>query len=380
MRVGLIVYGLDRHITGIGRYTLELTRALTGLADAPELFLLTAGGTGPLTGRDGLKSTTLVGCHLLPGLITFGSTLIPWYVRRLGLDLVHDPTGITPFFFGTEGARATVTIHDVFPWSCPGTSSLLDTLIYRYWLPQVLPRRADTIITASTQSRRDIRRYLGISSHKVKVIPYGVAARFHPLPTDQVEAHLTARFGSIAPYILYVGALTMRKNVERALQAFAIIEDRFPSVRFVLAGPRTWKQTPVEDLVQVLGIGEKVLLTGPLTDIDLPALYSGADLFVFPSLCEGFGLPPLEAMACGTPVVCSDATSLPEVVGDAALTVDPYNVEALAEAMCRVLGERDLASVLRARGLERAQQFTWRRTARETLDAYRQVLDEGRGG
>ena len=168
--------------------------------------------------------------------------------------------------------------------------------------------------------------------------------------------------------------------MERALQAFAIIEDRFPSVRFVLAGPRTWKQTPVEDLVQVLGIGEKVLLTGPLTDIDLPALYSGADLFVFPSLCEGFGLPPLEAMACGTPVVCSDATSLPEVVGDAALTVDPYNVEALAEAMCRVLGERDLASALRARGLERAQQFTWRRTARETLGVYRQVLDEGRGG
>jgi glycosyltransferase involved in cell wall biosynthesis len=135
----------------------------------------------------------------------------------------------------------------------------------------------------------------------------------------------------------------------------------------------------VEDLVQALGIGDKILLTGPLADGDLAALYSGAKLFLFPSLCEGFGLPPLEAMACGTPVVCSNATSLPEVVGDAALTVDPHDVEALAEAIGRVLSEPKLAAELRTRSLERAQQFTWQRTARETMGVYNQVLGEARG-
>jgi glycosyltransferase involved in cell wall biosynthesis len=374
----LIVYGLDRHITGIGRYTLELARALSEMASAPVLTLLTAGGAGLLADMDA-KFALLPGCRLLPGLITLGGVLIPRYVRRHGLDLVHDPTGITPFYLGTGAARAVVTVHDVFPWSCPGTSSLLDTLIYRHWLPRVLPRRADTIITVSEHSRGDIQRYLGIPSQQLNVIPYGVAARFHPLPAAQVDAHLKARFGLAGPYILYVGALTRRKNVERALQAFATIQDQFPAMRFALAGPRTWKQTPVEDLVQALGIGDKILLTGPLADGDLAALYSGAKLFLFPSLCEGFGLPPLEAMACGTPVVCSNATSLPEVVGDAALTVDPHDVEALAEAIGRVLSEPKLAAELRTRSLERAQQFTWQRTARETMGVYNQVLGEARG-
>jgi len=125
--------------------------------------------------------------------------------------------------------------------------------------------------------------------------------------------------------------------------------------------------------VSELGLGDRVHFAGYVHDADLPALYGGADLFVFPSLYEGFGLPPLEAMACGTPVVCSNAASLPEVVGDAAVTVDPYDVDALAEAMQRVLADRDLREDLRARGLARARQFTWERTARETLAVYREV-------
>jgi glycosyltransferase involved in cell wall biosynthesis len=371
MRVGLLVYALDRPLTGIGRYTLELTRALRVLKKELEVVLLTAGNPGPLANED-FQRVSLTGCRLLPGLATLGNVFVPLLARRLNLDIIHDPTGITPFLFGAADARTVVTVHDVFPWSCPGTSTLLDTLIYRHWLPHLLPR-VRAVITVSQHSLRDIQHYLGLLPQRLHVIPYGISARFHPLPPDVVEVHLRKRLGLSKPYILYVGALTIRKNVESALQAFALLENRFSHLCFVLAGPRTWKKTAVEDTIQRLGITDRVILPGPLTDTDLPALYSGADLFVFPSLYEGFGLPPLEAMACGIPVVCSNAASLPEVVGDAAVTVDPYDVEGLAEAMHRVLTDADLREELREKGLERAKQFTWERTARETVAVYREV-------
>jgi glycosyltransferase involved in cell wall biosynthesis len=236
----------------------------------------------------------------------------------------------------------------------------------------------DAVITASNHSRREIERYLGVSPARLSIIPDGVARRFHPLPLEKAKNHVASRFGLRTAYLLYVGALTRRKNLERALEAFSLITKQMPAVRFVLAGSRTWQGTPVEAIAVRLGIEDRVVQTGPLADADLPPLYRGAVLFVFPSLYEGFGLPPLEAMACGTPVVCSNAASLPEVVGDAALMVDPTDVGGMAEAMRRVLADAELADDLRQRGLARAAQFTWERTARETVAVYERVVAEGR--
>jgi glycosyltransferase involved in cell wall biosynthesis len=370
LRAGLIAYGLDRPITGIGRYTVELARALAALEGGPELTLLAAAGAGPLDGAPGPARAGLPGCRLLPGLLTLGNAFIPAQARRLGLDVVHDPTGVTPFLFGAGGAAMVVTVHDVFPWSAPGFSSRLDTLIYRRWLPSVLTGGDQIVITVSRQSRQDIERYLHIPSRRISVIPYGVAPTFGPLPADAVRSHLEQRFSLRNPYVLYVGALTQRKNVERALQAFGQTAADLPELSFVLAGPRSWKGSAIEATVQSCGIAERVTLTGPLTDADLPALYNGARAFVFPSLYEGFGLPVLEAMACGTPVVTSNTSSLPEVAGDAALLVDPCDVDAIAAALRRVLTDPGLAEELRARGPARAAEFTWERTARETLAVY----------
>jgi glycosyltransferase involved in cell wall biosynthesis len=374
MRLGLITYGLDRPLTGIGRYTVELARALVRTDPRLDLTLLTAGksGAGPLANEKSIRRALLPGCRLLPALVMLGNGIIPLTAHRLGLDVVHDPTSVTPFLFGADGARTIVTVHDVFAWSCPGTSTLLDTLIYRYWLPRLLPR-VGAVITVSECSRRDIQHYLGLPSHLLHVIPYGVATRFHPLPSEKIRMHLQKRFGLSTPYILYVGALTIRKNIERALQAFALINQQFPQLCFVLAGPHIWKKTPVEPVIQRLGIADKILLTGPLTDADLPALYNGATLFVFPSLYEGFGMPPLEAMACGTPVITSNTSALPEVVGDATIMVDPYDVEKLAEEMRRVLADPALQGEMREKGLARARRFTWERTTKETVAVYREI-------
>jgi len=375
MNLGLLAYGLDRSLTGIGRYSIEMARALARTEAKLDLTLMTAGKCTASTGMRGFNKVPLRGCRLLPALITYGNLLIPRTGQRLKLDVVHDPTGVSPFLFGAGGAKIVVTVHDVFAWSCPGNSSVLDVLIYHYWLPHILTK-VDAIITVSEQSRKDIQRYLSVPSDRILLIPNGVARRFHLLPPDLVKEHLKKRFGLSKPYVLFVGTITVRKNIERALEAFAVLRERFPELLFVLAGPRTWKQTPIERILKRHNLHNRVHLTGPVADIDLTALYNGAELFVFPSLYEGFGFPPLEAMACGTPVIASSISAIPEVTRDAALQVDPYNVEELAGAIQRVLDNPELAQDLRERGLDRAAEFTWEKTARQTIAVYEKVLGE----
>ncbi len=372
MRVALLIYGLDRPLTGIGRYTLDLARALVALRDRPEVVLLTAGASGSLPKEKGFRYVPLSGCGLLTGLVTFGNVLIPVLSQRLALDLVHDPTGVTPFLFGGGRARTVVTVHDVFAWSCPGTSTLLDTLIYRHWLPRVLPR-VDTVITDSQASKADIVRFLGIPAARVRVIYVGVSAAFRPASQSEI-AVVRSSYGLSDRYILFVGSVEKRKNLRGLLRAYACLRRMEETCPLVVAGVRRRKYTAIMETLWELDLEKHVIFTGYVPDADLPALYSGADLFVFPSLYEGFGLPPLEAMACGTPVVCSNAASLPEVVGDAAITVDPYDVEGLAEAMRRVLTDANLRQELREKGLQRAKQFTWERAARETIAVYQKVL------
>jgi glycosyltransferase involved in cell wall biosynthesis len=193
-------------------------------------------------------------------------------------------------------------------------------------------------------------------------------------------APILREYGVEPPYILYVGALESRKNLPRLLEAYARLRAWSPQWRLVIVGARKWKFSPIFDTVQRLALEGHVTFTGYVADEHLPALFTGADLFAFPSLYEGFGLPVLEAMACGAPVVTSNTSSLPEVAGDAALLVDPYDVEQIAQAMWLVLSQPALAAQLRAKGLARAAQFTWERTARETIAVYERVLAGEDGG
>jgi glycosyltransferase involved in cell wall biosynthesis len=185
------------------------------------------------------------------------------------------------------------------------------------------------------------------------------------------------RYQLSQPYILYVGSIEPRKNLLRLLQAYARLRKDLPGWKLVLVGARNaWKSTPISEEMRKLNLAPWVQLTGYIPEEDLPALYNGAGLFAFPSLYEGFGLPVLEAMACGTPVITSNVSSLPEVAGDAALLVDPYNVEEIAAAMVNVLSDQELSEDLHRRGLERSKEFSWERTAQQTLEVYKKVLRE----
>lgn len=363
MRVGLIHYGLDRQTTGIGRYTLELANALAD--QGVSIHRLWAGTCPPEMAGESLR-----GSYRLPGLLTLGQGQIARLAQRLQLDIIHDPTGATPLLL-TRAARV-VTIHDAIPYVYPQTSTRLDWLIYRFWLPLAL-RHVNAVITDSEQSRRDIMSHLSTPSNDTVVVSAAADRRFRPIEPAATAAVLQ-EYGIDSPYILYVGALESRKNLPRLLEAFGQLREWSTNWKLVIVGARKWKFSPIFDTVQRLALASHVHFTGYVADEHLPALYSGADLFTFPSLYEGFGLPVLEAMACGTPVVTSNSSSLPEVAGDAALLVDPTDVAAIAQAMRRILEDEALAADLRQRGLARAAEFSWERTARETIAVYERVL------
>jgi glycosyltransferase involved in cell wall biosynthesis len=291
--------------------------------------------------------------------------------RRHRLALVHDPTGVVPLAF--THARCVATIHDVIPYVYPHTSTTLDWLIYRFWLPFAV-RCLDMIITDSQQSKTDIVRHLLVKPEKVVVVPLAANPHYCLCQEETVQI-VIARHKITTPYILYVGALEARKNLPRLLEAYAQLLQWSANWKLVVVGARKWKYSPIFETVMRLGLENHMHFMGFVPEDDLPALYNGADLFAFPSLYEGFGLPVLEAMACGTPVITSNVSSLPEVAGNAALLVDPYNVDELADAMRRILSAPALVADLRARGLERARQFSWERTAQETLAVYKHILE-----
>jgi glycosyltransferase involved in cell wall biosynthesis len=213
----------------------------------------------------------------------------------------------------------------------------------------------------------------GLSPGKVDVVHNGVGSRFRPLPAAQVAAFRVEQ-GLPESFILFLGTLEPRKNVTRLLEAYARLPESKPPL--MLAGGKGWLYEDLLARREALGLTDQVHFVGYVPAEDLPLWYNAAELFAYPSLYEGFGLPPLEAMACGTPVISSASSSLPEVVGSAGLLVDPTDVEALATAMHRVISDKDLQAEMRNAGLEQARLFSWRQTALQTAGSYRRALQQ----
>jgi glycosyltransferase involved in cell wall biosynthesis len=369
MRVGYLTYGLDRNPTGIGRYAIELARALGAVPNGPEIVLLTTEREDHHDLWTQFERHALPACHLLPALMTIGNVALSAAAQRYGLDLIHDPNGVAPFFGPRMGTKRIVTLYDALVFVYPETHNYLDTWRYRRMLPHAI-KRTDMVITGSANSRHDLRRFLAVPDEKIRICTTAASAHFAPVPDTEERRGILARYGIAYPYFLYVGNVTARKNIARLLAAYAQVHERHPEIRLVIGGKRQWKTDEIDATYRRLMLEEHVHFTGYISDADLPALYSGARAFLFPSLYEGFGIPPLEAMACGTPVITSNTSSLPEAVGDAALTVDPYRIAELVAAMERVLNDGNVAADLRRRGIARAALFTWERAARETFAVY----------
>jgi glycosyltransferase involved in cell wall biosynthesis len=237
-------------------------------------------------------------------------------------------------------------------------------------------KRAAQIITLSDYSKSDIMQTYGIASERITVTPAAAPPSFAPVTDEKELALVRDLYGIEGDYILSVGSIQPRKNLSRLISAYSRLRrnrsgDKLPQL--VLVGKCAWLFDEILQTIEALKIGRSVILTGYVPEAHLPALYSGAVCFVYPSYFEGFGLPPLEAMKCGTPVIVGNKTSLPEVVGDAAFLVDPFNVDEIAHAMEQVLKDSSLRSQLRAKGLERSKLFDWQDTARKTVAVYKKA-------
>lgn len=294
----------------------------------------------------------------------------PLALRREGVALVHGLAYALPV---VRAARGVVTVHDLTVLLYPDAFNRTNQL-YVSTITRESVRRADAVIADSANTRSDIVRLLGVAPEKVVAIPLGIDDQYRPASPALVEA-LRQRHGLPARFILYLGTLEPRKNIETLIRAYAELRRQDPAAPLlVIAGGAGWRYQRVLEVVESLGLQGAVIFPGFVPQAELPTWYSAAEVFVYPSLYEGFGLPPLEAMACGAPIITSTASSLPEVVGDAGILVEPSDVTALAEAMRRVLADADLRADLRARGLARAAGFTWQRTAQATAAVYDRVL------
>jgi glycosyltransferase involved in cell wall biosynthesis len=310
----------------------------------------------------------------------------PWRMSVLLAELAHVPMDpwlpACDLFHATEHllpplrrAGSVFTIHDLIFLHFPEYHLPLN----RWYLSLMLPRflqRADALIAVSENTKRDVVKLMQIPPDKITVIYEGVNPAYRPLDNGTARDRVCEKYHLPAEYILYFATLEPRKNLLALLDAYHALHAREQTMpALVVAGRKGWLYQPVFERVRELGLEDRVHFTGWVDEQDAPMIMNAALVFVYPSLYEGFGLPPLEAMACGTPVICSNASALPEVVGDGGLLFEPRDVGALANAIARVLADADLRTQLRARGIEQARKFTWERAARETLAVY-QTLEK----
>ena len=295
--------------------------------------------------------------------------MLPWVAGRLDLDLYHSPDFIPPLRYT---GKSVITIHD------------LAFLIYPHFLTKDAARyygqidravrRADHIIAVSHSTKNDLVRMLGVPEDRITVIYEAADPRMRPMQRDEALQRVQALYGVPDEFILFVSTIEPRKNVGGLLRAYRRLRDDYRlTPALVLAGSPGWLSDDVHSLVTELGLKEHTYFLGRVETDDLPYLYNAARCLVHPAFYEGFGLTPLEAMACGTPTIVSNVSSLPEVVADAALLIDPKQDEEITVALWRILTDKDLVESLRMKGQQRAAGFSWRRAAEQTMAVYREV-------
>lgn len=360
------------HFPGIGRYVTNLALSLnTSLAPGERLTLL--GDLASMETPD--DSLSAVEFHSVP-VSPFGASQqwrVPNLLRRLpssGPALYHSPYFLFPY---RTGMPTVLTFYDVTPLLYPQTVSLKARIFFRIAATVAL-RAASLILTVSEATRADLTRYFLVQPEKISLTPLAADPRFQPQPSAEID-RIRAKYDLPTRFVLYFGSNKPHKNLPALIDAFAQMSPRH-TPPLIIGGFWDRRYPQPRHRAAQLRLGESVRFLGAVDDADLPALYSAATILVFPSLYEGFGLPVLEAMSCGTPVACANTSSLPEIVGEAARLFDPHSVVEIKEAMSALLEDDPLRADLSARGLERANQFSWQRTAASTLRCYRDLLGE----
>ncbi|HWQ83252.1 MAG TPA: glycosyltransferase family 1 protein [Anaerolineales bacterium] len=372
LRVGIDATALPPQPVGAGNYMIQLIRALAKLDSDLELVIF-----AHPHGKALIDVPEQAGLHwsLVPDQkpalrLVWEQTRFPGLIRQEGIDLLHSLHYTRPLRLP---CTSVVTFHDMTFFLFPE----LHTRAKRLFFPAAIrysARTADAVIAISESTRQDAIRLLKIDPARIQTIPLGVTGEFKPISASPQLSIIRQKYNLPECFILYVGLLEPRKNLPLLLRAYRQVLDRGPAPVLVLAGRMGWTVDTLRHTIDDLALTDQIHFTGYVTPDDLPFVYNLADLFVYPSLYEGFGLPPLEALACGTPVITSSVSSIPANMGDAAILVQPDDQNALSTAIREILDNPELRQELIVKGPIQASKFKWETTARQTLAVYQQVL------
>lgn len=369
MRIGVDARLIHHQPAGIGKYTWHLLRALSQLDLDDEFIIFQHRKYGEqLVSQRNFRRATLYA----PVHTRLEQYMLPVELLRFQLSLLHCTDFIPPLH---TRIPTVITVHDLAFLHYPHFMTA-ESAAYYGQIDRAV-RAAHHIIVPSESTKRDVVGMLGVRANKISVIYEAAAEIFKPLPIVETQAEMQAEFNIPQDYILFVGTIEPRKNISGLLNAFHGLRSVYghSETGLVIAGGTGWLYDETLEMVKKLGLESSVYFLGRVSDETLHKLYVGARLHVHPAHYEGFGLPPLEAMACGTPTIVSNVSSLPEVVNDAALLVDPNNWEEITVAMHRLLSDAALHAEMRQKGLQRASCFSWQRAAAATLDVYRHVAE-----
>jgi glycosyltransferase involved in cell wall biosynthesis len=371
MRIGIDITPLAKPRTGVGHYCYCLLKNILPLAPE-DFFQGLATGLTPIEDDD------------LPGAIPYRRLPIPTRVMHRIWNFAHAPKAdsllggldvyhATNYFLPPmRSARRILTIHDLCFLVKPELCSPKIAHYFAKHVPKFI-EQSDAVLACSHSTKNDILRFSSVDPLKIHVVHEAADEDFSPMRRDLAQEVLSCVYGLSGPFLLFVSTIEPRKNLSVLLRAFSRISREIPH-KLILIGTMGWNAEPPEKMIADLGLKERVIHMGFLSrHADLAAFYSAADAFIFPTLYEGFGLTLIEAMTCGCPVVTSDNSSVPEVVGDAALQVNAQDIEAIASAILRLLDDDSLRDELIAKGFNQARSFSWNRCAAETLEAYRSL-------
>jgi len=372
MKIGIDATAVPPKPMGAGLYILYLIRELADLESDHVFVVFAQDYLKPFFANINSPHITFRWVHSMhPAVRLFWEqTVFPGLIRREKLDLLHSPHYTMPL---SKPVPQIVTYHDLIFFLYPEVHTR-EKRVFFPWMIRRSARKADLIITDSDSTKRDAAKLLDIPMGKMVTVPLGYQPVFEPIDDEKKLADVRDGYHLPDKFVLYVGAIEPRKRVPLLLKAFSrLVRKGYPH-HLVIPGKPGWLVGDLGPLMDELAVRERVALLGYVPYEKLPAIYNLADCFVYPSVYEGFGLPPLEAMACGVPVITCNISSMPEVVGEAAILVPPDDEDALVDAMVNVLENTSVRETLRAKGLARAGQFSWKKTAIETLALYEKVL------
>lgn len=376
MRIAINTLSLNKTKAGMGNYIINLVNNLAHIDKKNEYHVFVSENNKHFFNiKQGNFKIINIGRIIRINLarLVWEQVFLPAYVKRHKIDVLHSPGFVIPFL---SKAKNVLTIADMTFINYPKVHTIVKRAYFGLFMPYSM-RKADRIISISGSTKRDALKLININPDKIEVTHLAPEEGFRVIDRKKAESRIKLDYKIYSPFILFVGMIEPRKNLIRVLNSFSELKkglkkEKFPH-KLVIVGKKGWKYRGIFETVERLSLKKDVVFTGYIPDADLAMFYNAADIFVYPCLYEGFGLPILEAMACGCPVITSDVSSMPEVAGNAALLVNPKDAHKISSAIGRLIKDRKLREDMIKKGLKRSREFSWRRCARETLKAYEEV-------